>query len=199
MNVGHVIATSEILRVLPSTTLEEAYKRMREADSLGLAVMDGSALVGVLSRRDIGMRALTKEGTAGLTARDVMRDLKPLDYDEPIETALDRLVGDTGLVLPVNHFGQFAGLVTWAEVGHFVREVMQLDARSPRVHLALVNAPGQLARVLNVLARERVNVLSVLLSEPKVADLTHVVLKVEEGAGDRAAKALRGAGLTLLD
>jgi|GEM_PF-4638613 len=199
MNVGHVIATSEILRVSPSATLEEAYGRMREADSLGLAVMDGSSLLGVLSRRDIGIRALTKEGTTGLTARDAMRDLTPLDYNEPIETALDRLVDDTGLVLPVNHFGAFAGLVTWAEVGHFVREVMQLDARSPRVHLALVNAPGQLARVLNVLARERVNVLSVLLSEPKVADLTHVVLKVEEGAGDRAAKALRAAGLTLLD
>lgn len=199
MNVGHVIVTSDLLKVSPDTTLDEAYSRMQKADALGLAVMEGDECVGVVSRRDIGVHALSPGGKAGVTAREAMQTPPALDYDDPIERAIDRLVDDTGLVLPVTRFGEFAGLVTWNQVGHFVREVMQLDTRSPRIHLAVINAPGQLARVLNVLAKARVNVLSVLLSEPKVTDLTHVVLKIEEGATEAASHALHTAGFTLLD
>lgn len=198
MNVGHVMFSSNRSVVPSSMSLHEANSRMDEVAASGLMVKEGEAYKGVVSRWDIALQSLSGKDISKLTVGEVMTQPPVLDWADPIERAVDLLIRNVTRVVPVSQHGHFEGIVTWEQVDQFVKEILSVEGEGTRIHLALMNAPGQLARVLQVLAREKANVLSVIISEPKVTDLSHVVLKVDREHSDKAMRALQDNGFTLL-
>jgi CBS domain-containing protein len=85
------VMTRHVDVIGPSTPLEEAAQKMRTLDVGSLPVCDGERLVGMLTDRDITVRATAEGYDAGLTrARDVMtEDLKYCFEDEDVRNAAE--------------------------------------------------------------------------------------------------------------
>ena len=199
MNVSHVMLTEPKATIGPDETLRRAWGQMDELAVSGLAVLEAGSYAGVISRWEIALQAVAGRDLAEVQVRQAMIQPQPLKPDDPVDHAVEVLMHQRQRVLPVLEHGAYAGLVTWEQVDHFVADILALDGQNPRLHLALMNAPGQLARLLKVLAEAGANVLSLFISNPRVTDLSHVVVKIDPEHAQQASKALHEHGFSVID
>lgn len=144
--------TQEKATIGPEQTLRLAWSRMDDLAVSGLAVIEDGSYAGVISRWEIALQAIAGHDLDQVEVRQAMIQPQPLKPDDPVDHAVEVLMHQRQRVLPVVDHGKYAGLVTWEQVDHFVADILALDSQNPRLHLALMNAPGQLARLLKVLA-----------------------------------------------
>jgi CBS-domain-containing membrane protein len=200
MNVSHVMLTQERATIGPEQTLRLAWSRMDDLSVSGLAVIEAGAYAGVISRWEIALQAIAGQDLDQVEVRQAMIQPQPLKTGDPVDHAVEVLMHQRQRVLPVvDYDNRYAGLVTWEQVDHFVADILALDSQNPRLHLALMNAPGQLARLLRVLAESGANVLSLFISNPRVADLSHVVVKIDAAHAKGAVQALHAHGFSVID
>ncbi len=199
VNVSHVMLTQEKATISPEQTLRLAWSRMDDLAVSGLAVVEAGAYAGVISRWEIALQAIAGHDIDQVEVRQAMIQPPPLKPDDPVDHAVEVLMHQRQRVLPVVDHGNYAGLVTWEQVDTFVADILALDSQNPRLHLALMNAPGQLARLLKVLAEAGANVLSLFISNPRVADLSHVVVKIDAAHAKKAVQALHEHGFSVID
>lgn len=199
MNVSHVMLTEPKATIGPDETLRRAWGQMDELAVSGLAVLEAGSYAGVISRWEIALQAVAGRDLTEVEVRQAMIQPQPLKPDDPVDHAVEVLMHQRQRVLPVLERGAYAGLVTWEQVDHFVADILALDGQNPRLHLALMNAPGQLARLLKVLAEAGANVLSLFISNPRVTDLSHVVVKIDPEHAQKAARALHEHGFSVID
>jgi CBS domain-containing protein len=118
-DVMHKGATS----VVPTASLQDIAKRMRDNDIGVVPVTENGHLVGILTDRDIVCRAVADTSNLGkLTARDVMtRDVVCCSPDDDIAIAID--VMETKLVrrLPVtDSHKSMVGMLSLGDISHKV-------------------------------------------------------------------------------
>lgn len=78
----------------PDATVIDAAKAMRDGDFGAVLVGDGDHLSGIVTDRDIVVRALAEKGKEGVDAklRDVVSDdLFTVSPDEPVEEAIEHM------------------------------------------------------------------------------------------------------------
>jgi CBS domain-containing protein len=139
MTAGDLM-TANPTTVTPQTTTAEAWDLMRELDVRHLPVVDGQALVGMLSDRDFGSldvsRLLTAEGADALRRRltlpviqimstDVIAVEPDTEMDELIAALLEHKVGALPVVLPDTR--QIVGIVSYIDVLRAVEDLIEVD------------------------------------------------------------------------
>lgn len=98
----------------PHDTLDEVAKRMREHDCGAIPVREGAKLIGMITDRDITIRAVaTGKAPAGIPVREVMtRKLLTLHPDDDVELAVETMKANLVRRLPVvNDNGEIVGIV----------------------------------------------------------------------------------------
>jgi hypothetical protein len=109
------------------------------------------------------------------------------------------MVGGALLAAVVDRRNQPYGVISWMEVNKYLREITGMnDPNSVRFSLALVDMPGQLGRVAEVVGRAGVNISALTLSDPKVLNWVHVVLRVDREHAHIARGALERAGIDII-
>jgi CBS domain-containing protein len=84
------VMTRHVESVRPDSPLREAAARMADLDVGAMPVCDGDRLVGMLTDRDITVRAIARGSDASTPVRDVMTSAVRFAYeDEPVERARD--------------------------------------------------------------------------------------------------------------
>ena len=126
---AHEIMTPDPVTVTPKTTIAEAWDLMRELDIRHLPVVDGEALVGMLSDRDLGSieipRLLTEEGADALRQRlvrpvlhlmsvDVVAAEPETELSELVSLFLEQKVGAVPVVTPDTR--RIVGIVSYIDV-----------------------------------------------------------------------------------
>ena len=132
------LMTSNPATVAPGTTIAEAWDLMRELDIRHLPVVDGEALVGMLSDRDLGnldvTRLLTEEGADALRRRltrpviqimstDVVAAEPETEVSELVTMLLEHKVGAIPVVTPDTR--QVVGIVSYIDVLRALQEVLE--------------------------------------------------------------------------
>mgnify|MGYP000866041249 CR=1 FL=1 len=119
------IMTRSVDVISPNTTIRDAARRMR-ADNVGaLPVGENDRLIGMVTDRDIVMRAVAEDRAAGATAvRDVMSERVFYCYaDEALERAATVMAEHQVRRLPVlNRDKRLVGIVSTADLGRHVDE-----------------------------------------------------------------------------
>jgi len=114
-------AMSRDVRVIaPDQSIAEAAQIMAEIDAGSLPVGDNDRLVGMLTDRDIAIRAVAKKSGPDTKVRDVMStDVKYCFEDETIEHVAENM-GDMQLRrLPVvNREKRLVGIVSIGDIGN---------------------------------------------------------------------------------
>lgn len=130
--------------VTPDTPVSEAAELMEREDVGSLPILDGETLAGVVTDRDIVVRAVAKgKDPRGMPVREVAsRDLVTIRPDEDLSEALKLMASHQVRRLPVvDEDNRLIGVVAQADVakeakekdvGHMVEEISQTPA-GPRV------------------------------------------------------------------
>jgi len=109
--------TPEPVTVPSTTTLEQAARRMRDAGIGDVIVLDGEQITGILTDRDIVVRAMA-EGRDGQTpVCDVAsRDLTTISPDDTLEAAVELMRERSIRRLPVVEAGRAVGIVSLGDL-----------------------------------------------------------------------------------
>ena len=114
------VMTKAVEIIDPNTTIRDVAKRMR-ADNIGaLPVGENDRLIGMVTDRDIVVRAVAENLSAGNTsARDVMSEHVYWCFDDAnVEKAAAIMAEHQVRRLPViNHDKRLVGIVTLADLG----------------------------------------------------------------------------------
>ena len=117
----------------PGDTLRDATRLLLAGSQQDFPVVDRSALVGILTHRDL-FAALRERGEHAVVA-DVMRcEFAVLAAADPLETALAPGNVEKGLAMPVLADGRLIGLVTAENVGEFFMIRSALQSRGDASH-----------------------------------------------------------------
>lgn len=137
---AHEIMTPDPVTVTPKTTLAEAWDLMRELDIRHLPVVDGEALIGMLSDRDLGSieipRLLTEEGADALRQRlvrpvlhmmsvDVVAAEAETEMSELISLFLEQKVGAVPVVTPDTR--RIVGIVSYIDVLRVLQDALESE------------------------------------------------------------------------
>jgi Predicted signal-transduction protein containing cAMP-binding and CBS domains len=111
------VMTPEPVTVPSTTTLEQAARRMRDAGIGDVIVLDGEQITGILTDRDIVVRAMA-EGRDGQTpVGDVAsRDLTTISPDDTLEAAVELMRERSIRRLPVVEAGRAVGIVSLGDL-----------------------------------------------------------------------------------
>lgn len=111
------IMTNNVQTAGPQTTLREAAAMMRDGDMGSVPVVDDGKLVGIVTDRDIVVRALAEGRDASSTVVDAMTtELFSVSPDDFVFEAI-RMMGDKQVRrIPVVEDGKLAGIIAMADV-----------------------------------------------------------------------------------
>jgi CBS domain-containing protein len=111
--------------VTPQTPLPEVAELMAEDDVGAIPVVDGDQLVGMVTDRDIAVRAVAKgKDPRGMPASDVAsRDLVTIEPDQNLSDALELMAMHQVRRLPVvEEDGRVVGVLSQADVAMYAKE-----------------------------------------------------------------------------
>ncbi|HVM69381.1 MAG TPA: CBS domain-containing protein [Gaiellaceae bacterium] len=111
------VMSSDLTTVEPGASIQDAARRMRSEDVGALPIVEGDRLVGMITDRDITIRAVA-EGNLDATVADIAsKDIVSIDPQQTLEEAA-RLMAEHQLRrLPVcEEDGRLVGILAQADV-----------------------------------------------------------------------------------
>lgn len=112
------VMTSEPLTLDAADTLVAAARQMRDADVGDVIVTEGGAVRGIVTDRDITVRAVAEEldPSAATLAQIVTSDLVTVGPDDDVQVAADLMRTYAVRRLPVVDDGQLVGVVSLGDL-----------------------------------------------------------------------------------
>ena len=121
----HQAMTDSPRCVTPDTTVSEAAQLMKSEDVGSLPILDGEHLAGMVTDRDIVIRAIAEgKDPRGMPVREVSsRELVTVNADEDLSTALQLMASEQVRRLPVvDDDGKLVGILAQADVALEAKE-----------------------------------------------------------------------------
>jgi acetoin utilization protein AcuB len=175
------IMRTPAVAVSPAATLRDTYGVMQEKGIRHLPVVDGDALVGVVTDRDLRLAtsalAPTPLPTGSAVSMVMSRDPLTTAGWDPIEDAArvmrERKIG----CLPVVEDGRVIGIITGVDLLDALIRMTGADKPSGRLEVRLPDHPGELARLTSFLSHRDLNVHSIL-TYPDSSQSVRTVLRI---------------------
>ncbi|MET0560594.1 MAG: CBS domain-containing protein [Gaiellaceae bacterium] len=121
----HEVMTDRPRVVTPETTVSEAAQLMRNDDIGSLPILDGEQLAGMVTDRDIVIRAVAEgKDPRGMPVREVAsRELVTVNADQELSSALLLMASQQVRRLPVvDDDGRLVGILAQADVAVEAKE-----------------------------------------------------------------------------
>ena len=176
------IMSSPAIAISADTTLEVAYRTMREKNIRHFPVLDGGRLVGVITDRDLRLATSSLAATPfpPVTPVSAVMSHPPVTASgsDPVEDAArtmrERKIG----CLPVVDEGRLLGIITGLDLLDALMRMTGVDKPSGRLEVRLPDTPGALARLAGALSDRGLNVYSIL-SYPDGPRTVRTVLRLD--------------------
>ena len=123
-----------------------------------------------------------------------------INADEPIEQASYVMFRhEAGLLPVVDEDNKLVGILTKGDVLRVFDELLGFGPKGgDRVALAVPAVPGRLAGITDLLQKNDIKLETLVSTGSRFASTDRVILKVEKGKGEEAAKILGGDGYKIL-
>jgi acetoin utilization protein AcuB len=203
------IMQPRLVTVTSETPLAQAAWLMRERGVRHLLVVDGGALVGILSDRDL-KQAMTSPATSleapelgrlsdQLAVGEIMtRQVITVPPNLPVEEAARTMVRDRISALPVTLGGRLLGVVTETDVIRLFVQALGAAEPSSRIDVTLSGEGASLAEVVRIVeaAGCRPSGIMTLAGRDGTKEVVIRVPTIDPG---RAIKALEAEGYPVAD
>jgi acetoin utilization protein AcuB len=175
------VMRSPAVSISSDTTLQDAYRTMRDKGIRHLPVLEGTMLVGVVTDRDLRLAtsALAPHPFAPEAAVSTMMSRSPLTAAawDPIEDAARVMRANKIGCLPIMEGGQLVGIITGLDLLDGLIRMTGADKPSGRIEVRLPDHPGELARLTSFLSHRDLNIHSIL-TYPESEQSVRTVLRV---------------------
>lgn len=175
------IMRSPAVVITPDTTLQDAYRTMREKGIRHLPVVEGDVLVGVITDRDLRLAtsalAPAPFPPESQVSAAMSRTLQTADPLDPVEDAARIMRARKIGCLPILDEGRLIGIITGLDLLDALIRMTGVDKPSGRLEVRLPDHPGELARLTSFLSHRDLNVHSIL-TYPDSPDSVRTVLRV---------------------
>ncbi|HOQ39243.1 MAG TPA: CBS domain-containing protein [Fervidobacterium sp.] len=142
-----------------SSTVSEALRQMRKYSSDYCVVIDEDGKFDGLMHKSV-IKEVEMEEKVGEYV--IFPDFYIVE-DSTIEEAAMMLIENKETILPVvNSNSEVIGILGIQEVLEAMTEIAAMDEHGIRINLELQDKPGELRKVIDVLANNKINVLSIL-------------------------------------
>ena len=139
MKVSDVM-TRDVMLITPDKSIADAAQLMAECDAGSLPVTDNDRLIGMLTDRDIAVRAVARHQSPDTPVREVMSQEVLYCYDdEDVERVAQNMADQQIRRLPVvNRDKHLVGIVSFGDVSRSARSrtageaIAQISQPSPR-------------------------------------------------------------------
>jgi acetoin utilization protein AcuB len=172
--------TPNPIKVHPESDPLAALGLCKSARIRRLPVVDADDLIVGIVTRNMLEQFLAKAPSPGVMKRQhsieqvMVSPALTVSPDYPLEEAARLMVTHKIGSLPVVDDGQLIGIITETDIFKQFVEVLGGQTRATRVTVEVADTPGELAKVINVIAALRGNICSVVLT-PGVEPLTRSV------------------------
>jgi len=195
------IMRSPAVAISLETTLQDAYRTMREKGIRHLPVLDGDALVGVVTDHDLRLATswLAPSPFPPGSAVSMVMSRAPLtaDASDPVEDAARTMREHKIGCLPIVDGVRLIGIITGLDLLDALVRLTGVDKPSGRLEVRLPDHPGELARLTASLSTRDLNVRSIL-TYPDRPDSVRTVLRIGSMEVRLLAQDLRHAGFDVL-
>ncbi|HET9984195.1 MAG TPA: CBS and ACT domain-containing protein [Longimicrobiales bacterium] len=196
--------TREVVVASPETSLADALALLQERRIRHLPVVEGGALVGLVSDRDLRSevpapgviaeaerQALLREKRVGAV---MGRDMVVVDPDTPVEEAARLMAHHRIGCLPVVVGAEVVGILTASDLVRAFVELFGVNKPSSRLEVRMPNRPGELARVVRLIGvEERVNITGLVMPPASTTEVM-AVIRVQTVDPRRIIEGLRRLG-----
>jgi CBS domain-containing protein len=117
MNVRKIM-TTDITKATPENTLVYVATMMRDEDIGSLPIVDGNGLIGIITDRDIVIRAIAdgKDPSTTKVEEVLSEELESVEPDTDVTDAADLMASRRIRRLPVVEDGQLVGMVSLGDI-----------------------------------------------------------------------------------
>lgn len=182
--------TKNPISVSPETSILEAWKIMQTSQVRRLLVMDKGKLVGIVTERDL--RSVSPSQATSLSIFEINYLLEKLkvkdamtsnpitvDADAPIEEAALIMRDNKISALPVIENGEVVGIITESDIFRAFIEMLGDGKKGLRYTLRIKNTPGEIARIVNLIAEKGINIMSMATFPSENEAYGFLVLRLE--------------------
>uniref|UniRef100_A0A7C3RWI7 CBS domain-containing protein n=1 Tax=Dictyoglomus thermophilum TaxID=14 RepID=A0A7C3RWI7_DICTH len=182
--------TKNPISVSPDTSILEAWKIMQESQVRRLLVMEKGKLVGIVTERDL--RSVSPSQATSLSIFEINYLLEKLkvkdamtsnpitvDADAPIEEAALIMRDNKISALPVIENGEVIGIITESDIFKAFIEMLGDGKKGLRYTLRIKNTPGEIAKIVNLIAEKGINIMSMATFPSDSEDYGFLVLRLE--------------------
>ncbi|NLJ72890.1 MAG: CBS domain-containing protein [Syntrophomonadaceae bacterium] len=185
--------TKNVITVSMDTSINEAFRLMKENDIRRLPVLDKGKPVSIITLTDLNQASPSSATSLSihelnyLLAKTKLKDILPKNLklitvspDAYIETAAKMMRTHTISGLPVVEDGQLVGIITETDLFESLIEILGVYKPHTRIDLYAPDKPGVLADITGLIAKKDMNILNTVVYYDKKMDGHKVIIRIED-------------------
>lgn len=198
------VMTRNVVTIEPDASLEAAEELMRRGGFRHLPVVAAGQLAGVVTERDVlpppGLAQTTVAAHRGRPVRSVMSaGVISVAPEDPLEEAARLLLENKINCLPVVSGSALQGIITGSDIFRSFMQITGLIEPATRIEVRterLADGLEAIGRVANAL---KIGISSLVTERPPDGGTPIICVRFASMQGARIARALRDAGLDVLN
>ena len=196
--------TTEVKVVQLDTSLNEAFRIMKESNIRRLPVQDKGKLVGITTLSDLNQAAPSSATSLSvhelnyLLAKTKIKDILPkkqtvftVTPETYIETAAKIMRQNKISGLPVLEGDELVGIITETDVFDALIDILGVHKPHSRIDVYISEAPGTLADLTGMIASKGINILNAVAYHDDKKDRYKAIIRVETWIMNQSWKSSR--------
>ncbi len=201
---NHMIKASMLTVVTPEDSLRNALEKINSGDFLSIPVVKDGQIYGILMKEAIYREYFQKDyqnKDEFLDNNNVdsvcNKDFETIKSYERIDQASHLLnSARTPFLAAVDRDGNFEGILTHSSIFNAFSDVFGLDS-GERIVVHMFDIPGQLARLTDLLRKEKINIINLTQLDAKVMGIVRVILRLDVENPDDIMEKIQQAGFKI--
>lgn len=203
---NHMLRKNKLTTVGLDESISSALEKIKKGNFLSLPVVEGEELKGIIMKEAIyrlyfdGEYSDKESFLNNTKVRDIYSSVfESIEDEERIESAsyLLKKIG-TPFLAVLNSDKEFVGILTHSAIFNAFHEIFGIDVGT-RIVVNMVDVPGQLARLTDILRKEKTNITNLTIVDAKVFDVVRVILRVETDNLDRLLEKITNEGFKVVE
>lgn len=199
--------TTDVKTVELDTSINEAFRLMKENSIRRLPVMNEGKLLGIITLSDLNQAAPSTATSLSihelnyLLAKTKIKDILPkkqnlvtVGSENYIETAAKIMRQNTISGLPVLDNGKLVGIVTETDIFDALIDILGVKKAHSRMDVYAIDRPGSLAEITSIIANSGMNIINTVVYYDEKRDKYKIILRIEQLECEKVARELESRG-----
>ncbi len=201
---NHMIKSSMLTVAAPDESIRSALEKINSGNFLSIPVIDNGQIYGILMKEAIYREFFENEYSSKEEFLDTCKvdtvcnkEFETIKSYDRIDKASHLLnSARTPFLAAVDRDGKFEGILTHSSIFSAFADVFGLDS-GERIVVHMFDIPGQLARLTDLLRKEKINIINLTQLDAKVMGVVRVILRIDVENPDAIIEKIQQAGFKI--